>query len=194
MRTDLFVALARAARFELGVAFDQLGGTSLCCGHMGQGGSCNSMCTSVNRSKTSGHVKWCVFAIRPPGLTPRSRTHDGHVSGPSRGQSSHRDSVSDPAEGVHRTAAPRPAHAAWRRRAARGGPRVSRACSRRSARHAGPTHDGIRVLTVQTRYVPRSAPRPEMPHDCSTMMPFVSGSLSFFVAMNSPVSRHVRVP
>ena len=64
MRIDLFVALARAARVELGVAFDRLGGTSLCCGHMGQGGSCNSMCTSVKRSKTSGHVKWCVFGIR----------------------------------------------------------------------------------------------------------------------------------
>jgi hypothetical protein len=136
------LSLARAARFELGVAFDRLGGTSLCCGHMGQGGSCNSMCTSVNRSKTSGHVKWCVFAIRPPGLTPRSRTHDGHVSGPSRGQSSHRDSVSDPAEGVHRTGHGRTATGACRMAAARssGGPaRLSSMLSTLPARHAGPT-------------------------------------------------------
>ena len=115
---------ARAARFELGVAFDRLGGTSLCCGHVGQGGSCNSMCTSVKRSKTSGHVKWCVFRVRFD-TTFADSGHDGHVSGPSRGQSSHRDSVSDPAEGVHRTAHRDPAHAAWRRRAARGHARAA---------------------------------------------------------------------
>jgi hypothetical protein len=75
------------------------------------------------------------------------------VSGPSRGQSSHRDSVSDPAEGVHRTAHRDPAHAAWRRRAARG--------------HARPLHDHTRSTktNLHATRIPGPLRPTRSPHD-----------------------------
>lgn len=73
MRIDLFVALARRAQLGLSSAwpsigsrsqsgpfprleiqsgpFDRLGGTSLCCGHMGQGGSCTSACARQSKDR-----------------------------------------------------------------------------------------------------------------------------------------------